>query len=158
MEQQEKKPWQYNKETAKKRLLELKDRYFRPVIAFPEGHLTHHGHCHVHRSLRMYGTAPCTCGFLHDLNSIPDSLALKLYPPFHEEQLWIDPLPEKPLSEEEMAKNVKLLHEIFGPPIGSTSEEWYEICASEWAMIEEVFGNLFRQRKEADWLALDNED
>lgn len=42
--------------------------------------------------------------------------------------------------------------------IGPSPEEWQELCIQDWTLIEEVFGNLFRQRKEADWLALDDED
>ena len=42
--------------------------------------------------------------------------------------------------------------------IGPSPEEWRELCIQDWMLIEEIFGNLFRQRKEADWLALDDED
>ena len=152
-------PWKYDSEKQKARLLRLKDRYFRSVIAFPEGHLTHHGDCSIHRAIDVYGTAACTCGFLHDLRIMPESITTKLYPKMYEEMIWEDGPPVQ-LTEEERVEREAMMEKAFpkSSRIGPSPEEWHELCIKDWALIEEVFGNLFRQRKEADWLALDDED
>lgn len=152
-------PWKYDSEKQKARLNRIKDRYFRPVIAYPEGHLTHHGDCSIHRAIDVYGTAACTCGFLHDLRILPESLTTKLYPKMYEELVWEDGPPAKP-TPEERAELEAMMEKAFpkSSRIGPSPEEWQELCIQDWTLIEEVFGNLFRQRKEADWLALDDED
>lgn len=55
----------------------IKARYFRPVIAHPEGAVVHHGDCNV------YTQKICTCGLLHDL--LPVMSAGEIYPKFDEE-------------------------------------------------------------------------
>jgi len=151
-------PWKYDSEKQKTRLLRIKDRYFRPVIAFPEGHLCHHGDCSIHRAIDIYGTAACTCGFLHDLRMVTESIKLKLHPQYYDEMILEDGPPAK-LTDEEKAERQRFMEEHFpaSSRIGPSPEEWHEICIQDWTLIEEVFGNLFRQRKEADWLASDEE-
>lgn len=150
-------PWQYDQEKAKRKLLRLKERYFRAVQAFPEGTLAHHGDCDIYRSPLVYGNQPCTCGLLHDLRHVPQILALKLHPALHDEELKMVP-DYKPMDPEALEESRRLLKEVFGEPVGPSPQEWHELSGKEWELIEEVFGNLFRQRKEAEWLALDEDE
>ena len=123
-----------NIEKLKKTLLRLKDRYFRPVIAYPDGYLTHHGDCDIHRSLMIYGTAPCTCGFLHDLQALPGSIADKLYP-----ERWHDLGKQEGREEDAEGEEVRkiLVENLFGKVV-SMPEELSE--EEENAIIEEIFG------------------
>jgi hypothetical protein len=50
--------------TEPERLKKLKDRYFRSVIAHPDGIICHHGDCDIYRSRQPH----CSCGLLHDLS------------------------------------------------------------------------------------------
>lgn len=150
------KPWLYDEEKEKRKLERIKERYFRPVIAYPEGHLTHHGDCSIHRAIEVYGTAACTCGFLHDLKMVSESLKLKIHPQCYEEGCREDG-PPQPMSDEDKEKCRKLLEETFGPPIGPSPEEWEETCVQDWRIIEYVFGKQFADRKRIEWLALDDE-
>ena len=66
-------------------IVAIRARYFRVVIAHPEGAVVHHGdcnffdHCHV-----------CTCGLLHDLNYLGAEIAAAIYPTFWKEWLSHD--------------------------------------------------------------------
>lgn len=140
----------------RKELNWLKDRYFRPVIAYPEGHLCHYGNCHVHRSIEMHGTAPCNCGFLMDLSFLGESIKMKLHPDFYEEQAKEEPVCTP---EEKQAAEI-LFEKIFGKPLEDTRTEenkeqdrrMEQIKNNmEWSLIEEVFGKAFRERKETEW-------
>ncbi len=55
----------------------IRGRYFRSVIACPEGGIFHDGDCHV------FGRKVCTCGLLHMLLRADDREAL--YPKYYEE-------------------------------------------------------------------------
>lgn len=57
---------------------DIKRRYFREVIAHPEGAVTHHGDCHIYR------IQICTCGLLHDLMVMP-SVAEDLFSDYPEQ-------------------------------------------------------------------------
>jgi hypothetical protein len=63
-----------NRETA------LLQRYFRKVMAYPEGHVVHHGDCD------FFNIKVCTCGLLHFLVMCKPNLIEKHYPLFYEEQ------------------------------------------------------------------------
>jgi len=145
-------------EKEKRKLEHIRDRYFRPVIAYPAGHLCHHGDCSVHRSIDVYGTAACTCGFLHDLTIVTESLKSKLHPAFYEELCLEDGPPRTPTPEdkEEMEKLLDKLG--FKPAVGPSPQEWEATCIQDWALVEDVFGEGFRKRKEIEWLALDDEE
>lgn len=56
---------------------EIEKRYLRKTINQPDGVITHHGDCW------MYINNVCTCGLLHDLVILENSL--DLYPEFNEE-------------------------------------------------------------------------
>jgi len=58
----------------------IRDRYFRPVIAHPEGAIVHHGDCGRYNFTRI-----CTCGLHHDLQPMDPELREKLYPKFWDE-------------------------------------------------------------------------
>lgn len=141
--------WNYDAAIQGRRLEKIKERYFRPVMAYPEGHLTHHGDCSVHRSKEIYGTAPCNCGFLHDLNPLPESLVEKLYEKYYDDFARGFPEPEHSLSQEEMDD---ILEKTFGAFIKPTTEEWLEICGKDWQLIEKIFGKDFKERRESEYL------
>ena len=133
-------------------LLKIKDRYFRPVIAFPDGHLCHHASCSIHRSIDIYGTAACTCGFLHDLRVVKDTIRDKLHPTYWDESRLEDGPPKKQTLEEQ--KEFEKLFDSFGfKMVKIDGQEWESICKREWKLIEEVFGQDFRKRKELEWSA-----
>lgn len=59
----------------------IKDRYFRQVIAHPDGAVVHHGDCEI------YCCGICTCGLLHDLQIVYETELMKeLYPKFWEDR------------------------------------------------------------------------
>jgi hypothetical protein len=152
-------PWDYDENRAIKTLLRLKDRYFRPVIAYPDGHLTHHGNCEIHRAMDIYRYAFCSCGFLHDLDFIPESIALKLWPTFYDEIAKQDAIVpgsnywgEKP-TKEQIEKNKALILKHLGPTISPTEEEWQEIENRDWKIIEDVFGEKFRIIKQLNLIS-----
>lgn len=66
-------------------LEQIRDRYFRKVIAYPGGIITHHADCQIHRAIEVYDHATCTCGLLHDLRYIDSELALKIFPNFFDD-------------------------------------------------------------------------
>ena len=69
----------------------IRARYFRTVIAHPEGAVVHHGDCNV------WCHKICTCGLLHDL--LPVRNAQEIYGRFDEEynaqSLALDRLSQK---------------------------------------------------------------
>jgi len=140
-------------EKQKLRLEQIRDRYFRPVIAFPDGHLCHHGDCSIHRAIDIYGTAACTCGFLHDLRILNESLKSKLHPNFYQE-LCLEDGPPINLSVDELAEREAFLEKHFPKSsfVAPSLAEWKEICIQDWTLIEDVFGEVFRKRKEAEWI------
>lgn len=99
------------------RIEKIKHRYFRKVMAHPEGTICHDGDCH------FWGSWICTCGLLHALMRIEDAPAI--YPDYIDEAVKQDyrmdqirELPEpiiKEVTPEEMAERTKLLEEVFGP-------------------------------------------
>lgn len=140
----------YDKDLEKRKLEAMKDRYFRPVIAFPDGHLVHHGDCSIHRAIEIYGTAACTCGFLHDLNIVVGSIITKLHPAYYEEKGLEDGPPRTISSEEEIE-----IQEFLDSFCQSHQPiEVEDTSAQDWEVIEDVFGHAFRKRKEEEWSAL----
>lgn len=101
------------------RVQEIKDRYFRSVIAHPEGAIVHFGDCW------WYCCQICNCGLHSDLAylGLNDGAAMELYPKFldeqaishlRREQLLELPVPEiKPLTPEEQKQADQLLQELF---------------------------------------------
>lgn len=96
----------------------IKSRFFRKVMAYPEGAIVHHAYCEIFR------VDICTCGLLHDLLS-NDNIE-KLYPEYYKERNkqeyiteWLmhnkKEIPEpRVLSEEEKEQCEKLLCKTFG--------------------------------------------
>lgn len=132
-------------------LRRLCERYFRPVIAHPTGELTHHGDCDVYRAIEVYGTAPCTCGLLHDMLPLPEGFKMKLRPEYYEELGRKDDQ-SKPASEEDKAKWEKFLQEhLHLEPLLVRSEA--DIFADQleqqyqWGLIGHTFGPEFCQRQ-----------
>jgi hypothetical protein len=143
--------WDYDEDKIIIRLEKLKERYFRPVIAYPNGHLTHHGNCETHRAMDIYRYAPCTCGFLHDLDWLPESLTNKLWPDFYNDLHKQDAaIPGHTYwqenSEEKAKENVDLILKHFGPSISPTEEQWAEVTRKDWIIIKQVFGQEFCDR------------
>lgn len=153
------KPWDYNIHKMRSRLEQIRDRYFRAVIAHPEGHLVHFGDCETHRAMEMYKYAPCTCGLLHDLRYIDHSLAMKIFPNMEKDESKQEAMVPGhrywtgPPSEEERAEMKAILDKTFPPEnrIGPTMEEYEELEKRDWSLIEEVFGKPFRERREVQW-------
>jgi hypothetical protein len=147
-------PWDYDVERERNKLKDVRDRYFRSVIKFPTGHLTHFGDCEIHRSMEVYGYAFCSCGLLHDLRWIDSGLADKLYPKQYEE-LGRQNIGPK-LTPEEIAANMQVIEAAFveagAKSIQATDEEWAACCKRDWNLIEEVFGREFRERTEEEWI------
>lgn len=125
-------------EKLKNYLTNIKDRYFRPVIARREGLLTHHGDCDVHRSLEVYGTAPCTCGLNHDLKCLDVGLIEKLNPKF-----WMEESQKHPKTYSEYCGNREFLELHFGKIEPLTDEEQEELDQKEWQLLAEVFGSEY---------------
>lgn len=138
-------------------LTRIKERYFRKTIAQPGGDLVHHGHCSTHRSMEVYKYAPCTCGLLHDMLVLDNSLAVKLLPSLHEDEARQEAMPPGsrywtgPPSEEEIKESMSFLEKIFGKPVKLTKEEIREIDDRDWSLIEQVFGVEFRDRRKQQY-------
>ena len=118
----------------------IKDRYFRPVIARPEGLVVHHGDCETHRAIDIYCYAPCTCGLLHDLKPLDGKLAEKLNPNYFEDYKR----QENPHGEEITQEDIDAMKEHFkkaGMKFNPMTEEESKLQEKEeWALITEVFG------------------
>lgn len=141
------------------RLVTIRDRYFRPVIKYPEGHLNHHGDCETFRAMEVYKYAPCTCGLLHDLRMLPGSIVSKIYPKRNEDYsrqeamvpgsfYWMT-LEEKARHHKEAKEFIK---EHFGEPQKLSLVEWEQQTESDWNIIRDVFGEEFCERMRAEWI------
>lgn len=153
------KPWDYDIDKAKQRLFKIKERYFsqRLLTKGPKGFLSHHGDCDIYRSMNVYGTAPCTCGLLHDLRHLPGDIAEKLRPNWHDELFKMDGM-TKPTSPEEQAECEKMLREAFPVTISPSQADWEVLEYQEWELIEEVFGKPFRDDKEFEQAELEDKN
>lgn len=121
----------------KKILFGIKNRYFRPVIARPEGIVTHHGDCSIYRPS---GEAFCSCGLLHDLNCLKGGIADKIWPNYGSDyKLQECPDAKKPTPEEIKAMDEELQN-ILGPFAPMTEEERKIEDEEDWQLIVEVFG------------------
>lgn len=84
----------------------VKKRYFRKVMAHPDGAIVHHGDCYY------WDRHICTCGLLHDL--MPMSEPEKIYSKFWEESgkhemrltqlMGVPEIPIQPVSDEDAQK------------------------------------------------------
>ena len=119
-------------------LQKLKERYYRPVIAHPGGHLGHHGDCNIWSEHHQ-----CSCGFIHDLDVI--DFADKLYEKYHED--YRKSLGLKKPTDEQIKAITDVLDGIF--TVRTFEDE--EIDEEEWQLIENIFGVEFRQRREKEW-------
>jgi hypothetical protein len=120
-------------------LEDIKHRYFRPTIARKEGYLTHFADCDVYRSVSVYGSAPCTCGFNHDLREVGIGIAVKLNPKYFEELAKQYHPPQEQLAKEE----VEQLKIDIAKAFGCTPEDLEpsaEDEAADWELIARVFG------------------
>lgn len=113
---------------------------------------SHFGDCDIYRSLQVYGTAPCTCGFLYELEKLYWGLGQKINPHFFVELARKDPQTEGTPKTEEEAR--KMLEEVFGHiEVSEKDEEEAKVITwLEWELIEEVFGKQFREEKEIESL------
>jgi hypothetical protein len=69
----------------KEMIAAIRARYFRVVIASPEGAIVHHGDCKFYDHSHV-----CTCGLLHDLNYLTADTATAIYSPFWKEWMTHD--------------------------------------------------------------------
>lgn len=149
----------YNVERQRRGLERIRDRYFRKVIAYQDGHLTHHGDCVIYRSIELEDVpyAYCSCGLFHDFRWIDSNLTDKLYDrvKYHEElgkEVGRKPGDPPVVSDEEMnALWDKLEKQGWKKCVEPTEEEWADICERDWALIGEVFGEAFRDRRKEEW-------
>ena len=124
-------------------LTAIRSRYFRPVMAHPEGHLGHHGDCHVFLPIDIYRYAPCTCGFNHDLRPLGHYIAEKLNPSFSNElRLQEVGIYFSKLSAEDNLAIIKMLSESFGECKPRTEED----DEDDWDQIILVFGKEYVDR------------
>lgn len=133
-----------------KKLTKIKNRYFRPVIKYPDGFLNHLFDCKIYSADDHY-TPHCNCGLLHDLNWISIDLSEKIY----SKDLW----------EEDMnrmyGQNNSISDEQFNEIMSGLSFKFVEISDEEqlktdkehWAAIEEVFGNSFKDMRFKEYYA-----
>lgn len=118
-------------------LQKLKERYFRPVITHPAGHLCHFGDCDVYRPIEVYRFAPCTCGFNRDLHWLSWDYAPKLNANFGNEYrlqevgiFWEGKIDAQDLAAFWKASGIDL--NVVEPRTTEDDE-------AEWAVIESVF-------------------
>jgi hypothetical protein len=57
-------------------------RYHRPVIAYPDGAVVHHGDCQI---FDTWGV--CTCGLIHDLMWCHFNVAEEIYPDYGKDRV-----------------------------------------------------------------------
>lgn len=116
-------------------LNDIKNRYFRPVAAHPNGYIIHHADCNIYRSTDVYGTSPCTCGLLHDLQILPESVKLKLYPIFYYE------LGKQDISENIVpSKEMEMFWDALSKQCIMQEEEILIQDKKDWELINSVFG------------------
>lgn len=166
----------YRKENMNKKLAlqKLKERYFRPVEKYPNGHFNHHGDCNIFQAIEVYGFAPCSCGLIHDLRWFPEELSTKVYPKFRKdrvrsESVWHDYdeathqyVPPKPIPQEEVDKLMAVLKAqgmLVVDPATYQKENWQiqQQEAEDWAVIEEVFGKEYADRCKNEFTTLKTE-
>jgi hypothetical protein len=154
-------PWNYDRELTRKGLEVFRDRYFRNVIKYPEVHLTHFGDCEIHRAFTQEDDgfdAYCSCGFFHDMCWIDSSIADKLYDrdKYHEELGRHGGRKPGTISDEEMEKFFEEFEKQPGVTkvAGPSEEQWAAMCIRDWDLIEEVFGVIFRVRRQEEWEAM----
>lgn len=159
-------PWSYDRERQCKELERFRDRYFRSVIKYPDGHLTHFGDCSIHRAFTQEDDgfdsyAYCSCGFFHDMRWLDSSIADKLYDRdrYHEElgrHGGRKPGDPPAVSDEEMEKFFEEFEKQPGVTkvAGPSDEQWAAMCIRDWDLIEEVFGEAFRVRRQEEWEAM----
>ena len=122
-------------------LQKIKERYFRPVIFRKEGYLVHFGNCDVYRSIEVYGTAPCTCGFNCDLGLLWPTLIEKLNPKYYLEESNKEIDQGNPLTPEQ-AKD--FFEKLGGKSISEpTAEEMEKQDQEDWQIIAKVFGDEY---------------
>lgn len=124
------------------RILEkIKNRYFHLNLDSPsDSGLSHHGDCSIYRSIRVYGSAACTCGFLHDLRLLNEDLKVIIHPDFYDELMLEDGPPPTEIGEAIQ----KTIHK-FVP-------EYEEIDSTPFiGIIKSVFGDGFGEKKEREW-------
>lgn len=89
----------------------------------------------------MHGTAPCTCGFLHDLRVLPETIKLKLWPRFYEELSKEDGPTRNPIPPEELEKFWAAMGQHFKMPEAVPPEEEEKQDKEDWQIIRSVFGD-----------------
>ncbi len=138
--------WDYNIGRMRTMLTMIRDRYFRPVTAHPEGHLGHHGYCETHRAMEIYKYAPCTCGLLHDLKVVDYNVAIKIFPAIDEDNAKQDAMIPGHLYWNPIKTDNEFTERFFGKLVSPTEAEAAEMDRRDWELIEEVFGEFFCQR------------
>ncbi len=121
----------------------LCDRYFRKT------ELGHFGDCSIYRACPPNDFAFCSCGLLHDMNSLDFELAKIIYPKYqrdweiqwHQTDIDEESPEQKVKRGEDYEKNLKLLYEIFGTPTEEESKEERKERYKEWILKE--FGDSF---------------
>lgn len=135
-------------EKTKAALARMKDRYWRPVISHPKGHLTHFAYCKTHQAVEIYDYAPCTCGLHCDLQDLGLELAKKLNPDYgNEERRQESGRYYKPKTPEQLAEMDRELQEAFGVSFNKLDSIDEETLAMhderDWKLIAEVFGQEY---------------
>ncbi len=145
-----------------KRLTRLRDRYFRPTIAHPEGDLVHFAFCDIHRAIDdLHTNVPCSCGLLMDLPIEGGIFAHVLYFKYGED---LDRAHARPGSRYHMTPEQRaiadaehkewmdgLLKEANQKCKDEGKDVWFSVGNAtvreeDWGMIAEVFGKAFAER------------
>jgi hypothetical protein len=122
-------------------LQKLKERYFRPVMIQPIGHLCHCGDCDIYRPIEIYRFAPCTCGFNYDLRWVGWDYVSKLNPNFGNEYrlqevgvFW-----EGKIDSKEM----DAIWEASGAKLNNIEPRTRDDEKAEWGIIEVALGREY---------------
>ena len=155
----------YDIDRQRRGLKQLHDRYFRKVIAHPDGRLTHHGDCQIYRSFGEeyddYQYAYCSCGFFHDLRWLDCGVTDKLYDKtrYYEElgrEVGRKPGDPPAISEEEYQKCMQALEDAGMKKVVATPEQEAAMNERDWKLIAEVFGDAFTNRRKEEWQKLED--
>jgi len=70
----------FKDEKVRVAILRINNRYFRKVMAHPDGAIVHFGDC------KFYSTSGvCTCGLIHDLMYLGRDIAKSIYEKYDED-------------------------------------------------------------------------
>lgn len=137
-------------------LQDIKKRYcFSGIYAngvLVNGGVNHHADCAIFRSLEQYDFAFCSCGLLHDLESLSGSDLIEIIYPRYWHDYYLqesgedtdNETPEtKAAKQQEREECKRVLYEIFGPPDRTSLSEIKNKHEKNRELLVKVFGKNF---------------